>query len=333
VNGGSAARFPFPLPFGWFPVAWSDELAVGEVRPVRCFGRELALARFEHEGARVFDAHCPHLGAHLGYGGRVVADSLRCPFHGWGFGADGRCREVPYSRRIPPAARLRPWPVVERAGLVLAWYHPKGRAPCFDVPEVPELSAPDWTPAERREWVVRSAPQEMAENSVDQAHFRYVHGTETVAETELEEDGPVLRIVSKSRVGTPQGSADGRIDIHCHGFGYGVTRFRGVVETLVVTTGAPIDEEHVRMRLAFSVRRLGSADATRGVGRAFIAEIERQFEQDVPIWEHKIHLERPALCDGDGPIAALRRWGRQFYEDDASASPTSASSASSENAA
>jgi hypothetical protein len=153
----------------------------------------------------------------------------------------------------------------------------------------------------------------MAENTVDQAHFRYVHGTETVAETELREDGPVLRIVSRSRVGTPQGSAEGRIDIDCYGFGFGVTRFRGVVETLVVTTGAPLDDERVHMRLAFSVRKLDRADATRGVGRAFIGEIERQFGQDIPIWEHKAHLERPALCDGDGPIAALRRWGRQFY--------------------
>jgi hypothetical protein len=67
------------------------------------------------------------------------------------------------------------------------------------------------------------------------------------------------------------------------------------------------------MRLGLSVRRLGSVDATRGVGRAFVAEIERQFAQDIPIWEHKTFLERPNLCDGDGPIGALRRWSRQFY--------------------
>jgi phenylpropionate dioxygenase-like ring-hydroxylating dioxygenase large terminal subunit len=221
--------------------------------------------------------------------------------------------DVPYAKRIPPAARLRAWPTRERAGLVLAWHHTEGAAPSFDVPDVPELGSPDWTPPERREWVVRSIPQEMAENTVDQAHFRFVHGTETVAETELEAAGPVLRVVSKSRVGTARGSAEGRIDIHCYGLGYAVTRFRGVVETLVVTTGVPVDADHVHMRLAFSVRRLASQGATQGVGRAFIAEIERQFAQDIPIWENKVFLERPALCDGDGPIATLRRWGRQFY--------------------
>jgi hypothetical protein len=28
-----------------------------------------------------------------------------------------------------------------------------------------------------------------------------------------------------------------------------------------------------------------------------------QVEQDIPIWENKIYLENPLLCDGDGPIA------------------------------
>ena len=50
-----------------------------------------------------------------------------------------------------------------------------------------------------------------------------------------------------------------------------------------------------------------------GVGKAFVAEIERQLEQDIPIWENKIQHEHPLLCDGDGPIGVFRRWSRQFY--------------------
>ena len=36
-------RFPMPIPFGWFGVGYSDELAVGEVRAVHYFGRDLVL--------------------------------------------------------------------------------------------------------------------------------------------------------------------------------------------------------------------------------------------------------------------------------------------------
>ena len=30
-------------------------------------------------------AHCPHMGAHLGFGGRVVGEAIRCPMHGFSF--------------------------------------------------------------------------------------------------------------------------------------------------------------------------------------------------------------------------------------------------------
>ena len=56
-----------------------------------------------------------------------------------------------------------------------------------------------------------------------------------------------------------------------------------------------------------------SPEATQGLGGAFVREISRQFDEDRPIWEQKVHWERPVLCDGDGPIGQLRRWARQFY--------------------
>ncbi len=310
-----ARRFPFPLPNSWFQVAFSDELAVGEVRPLHYFGEDLVLFRDEEGKARVFDAYCPHMGAHLGHGGRVVGTTLRCPFHAWRFDGSGACVDVPYARKIPPKARVRSWTVCEQNGFIMVWRHAEGKPPAWEVPDIPEARSEEWTPFERREWRVSSHPQELAENTVDQAHFRYLHGTHTVAETEFRTEGHLLHVISRSKVGMGKGEADGVIDIRAHGFGFGMTRFKGVVETLVVTSGTPVDEEHVHMRLSLSVRKLPDSDATRGLGRAFIAEIERQFAQDIPIWENKIHLERPLLCDGDGPIGALRKWARQFYSE------------------
>ena len=81
-------------------------------------------------------------------------------------------------------------------------------------------------------------------------------------------------------------------------------------------TGLPIADELHRTTIRFIVKQLpGGAEATANVARAFVAELERQYRQDIPIWENKIHLERPVLCDGDGPIALLRRFYRQFYPD------------------
>ena len=106
----SSARFPFPIPSGWFRVAFEDEIEPGSVRALRYFGRDLVLVCPEQGEPRVFDAYCPHLGAHLGFGGTVEGESLRCPFHGWRFDMQGPCIEVPYARRVPAQAALRGWP-------------------------------------------------------------------------------------------------------------------------------------------------------------------------------------------------------------------------------
>ena len=94
---------PLPIPNGWFAVAWSRELHAGDVRPIHYFGQDMVLFRTRSGQARVLDAFCPHLGAHLGYGGRVMGETVRCPFHGWQYdGTTGDCVHIPYCEKIPP---------------------------------------------------------------------------------------------------------------------------------------------------------------------------------------------------------------------------------------
>ena len=312
----SERRYPFaPFPNGWFQVAFSDELAPGAVRSIEAFGRKLVAFRSESGEARVFDAHCPHLGADLGVGGRVEGDSIRCPFHGWRFGSDGTCVEVPYAKRIPPAAALRAWPVREHSGVVMVWHHAEKKEPEYEVPAVDEYRNPAWTPYERRSWKIRTHNHEMGENQVDRAHFRFVHGTMEVPECEAEPDGPVFKVYQRSKMSTPRGPVIGKIDITAFGYGISLVRFSGIVDTLLIACVTPIDGEYVDVNFVFTVKKLANENATRGVGAALIADIEKQMREDTPIWEHKIYHERPLLCDGDGPIAQYRRWSKQFYSE------------------
>ena len=152
-------EFPFPIPNGWFAVAYADEIAPGTVHGARYFGEDLALFRSAAGEVRVLDAYCPHLGANIARGGTVEGDTIRCPFHGWRFAGDGACVEVPYAERIPPRARLRAWPSLERNGVIWAWRHAEGKPPDWDVPLIPELASPDWTAPERYRWKIRSRNQ------------------------------------------------------------------------------------------------------------------------------------------------------------------------------
>ena len=97
--------FPFPAyPNGWFAVLYSDELERGQVENLRYFGKEFVLFRDDEGAAHILDAHCPHLGAHLGHGGKVKGSEIECPFHAWRFGTDGRCTAVPYAKHLPRKA-------------------------------------------------------------------------------------------------------------------------------------------------------------------------------------------------------------------------------------
>lgn len=302
-----------PIPDGWFQVAYSDELTAGAVVPLNYFSKDLVLFKNEAGDISVLDAFCPHLGAHLGHGGKVVGDCIECPFHAWRFGPDGDCREVPYAKRIPPKAKLGKWHVKEVAGLVMVWHHGGGAEPWFELPDVPEFGDEQWTDYAKRRWTIRTRNQEMAENSVDSAHFHFVHGTQNMPKSEAEVRDHILRVWSDTGMETPRGRVEGSVESLSYGFGFGLVRFKGIVETLLVSSVTPIDEDHVDVRFSFSVKKLGGADVTKGVGKAFIAEIERQLGQDIPIWENKIQHERPMLCDGDGPIGMFRKWCRQSY--------------------
>jgi 3-ketosteroid 9alpha-monooxygenase subunit A len=309
------SRFPMPrYPNGWFQVAYSDELAPGAVKPLKYFGKDLVLFRTEGGEAKILDAHCPHLGAHLGHGGKVKGDCVECPFHAWKFDGTGACVEVPYAKKIPPRATLARWEVREVNGLVMTWFHNAGAPPQWEVPALPEYQNEGWTAYEKRSWKIRTHNQEMAENSVDCAHFQYLHGTQGMPETNAEANGHVLRSVSSTVMKTPQGKVKGEVEAIVYGFGFTTTRFRGLVETLLVSSATTIDEEYVELRFAFTVKKMVNDGVTSTVGAAFQREIGRQLEQDIPIWENKVYIHPPVLVDGDGPIGLFRRWSKQFYE-------------------
>jgi len=309
-------RYPFSIPVGWFAVAETPDLAVGQVRAAYYFDTHLVLWRDETGEPHVSDAFCPHLGAHLGHGGTVEGCEIRCPFHGWAFDAEGANTEIPYSERTNGRARIRTYPVLERNEFIYAWYHPGGEQPTWEITEVTEIGGGELSGPKRTSHVVRAGIQEMAENGVDTAHFRYVHNTATVPVMErYETDGHRAVMESSQKFPTPRGVVDGRIDSIADGPGVSIVRFSGIIDTLLVSASTPVDADTTETRFNYYVRTMGDEKLNSSVGEAFAAEVDKQFLEDMPIWEHKAHLVRPALADNDGPFMKFRKWYAQFYVD------------------
>ena len=318
-------RFPFtPFPHGWYRVAASDELRGGKIKRVKACGEDLVLFRSDapDESGRVnaIDAYCPHLGADLSRGGRVVGDTIACPFHDWRFDGEGKCVEIPYCKKIPAKARIRSYPVHEADGVVYFWFHPEGDEPHFQLPEGPFRSDAKWNKPLHFDWTIRMHIQEVAENAVDVTHFPKVHAYgETPDIRSLHYDGAsfVIDLVARRFGLNFVGDSQMRIRytglgvVHANVIGNLAGRFSVEVGVLLATT--PIDAEHVELRIMARHRKSWNPLFDLAVRPAMRREIRADFENDIPIWEAKRYYTRPVLCRDDGPIGSLRKWARQFY--------------------
>ena len=135
----------------------------------------------------MLDAYCAHMGTHLTAstsamivknGLQIEGDSIRCPYHGWRYNAQGDVDDIPYfDGPCPKSASIRSYPVVDNMGCVMAWYDPDGRAPDYDPPFLPQWDDPQWV-----NWKLDHLgeltihPQEILDNMADVRHLGPTHG-------------------------------------------------------------------------------------------------------------------------------------------------------------
>ena len=301
------------MPFGWFQVAWPDEIPTGESIPLYYFGRHLAAWRDADGHAHLMDAFCPHLGSHLGHGAAVEGDHIVCPLHGWAFDADGRNVDIPYSDRVNRKACIRTYPVVERNGLTMAWYHPHDEAPQWEVPHLAEFEDhPDYSDVYRKHYSLDAHWQEIAETTADAAHVqahlaryeRQIGGEPgSIPKPGVESydwDGHLARMRFAQPFPTPKGVVEGRVDTDSHGPGMALTWFTGLIDTALLGCAVPVDDERMELRFNFVVARQDDDASTRALADAFVEEIHAQTVEDVPIWENKAYV--PA----SGPVRRRR---------------------------
>src|ERR671913_501589 len=78
----------------WYFAALSGDLKPGKLQRYELLGEPVLLGR-THSG-EVFALRdiCPHRAAPLS-AGRLVEDTVECPYHGWRFRTDGACAAIP----------------------------------------------------------------------------------------------------------------------------------------------------------------------------------------------------------------------------------------------
>jgi nitrite reductase/ring-hydroxylating ferredoxin subunit len=156
----------------WFPVCLSEEAAADVVKGFDFLGGRVIVVRDADGRAQVLSAYCPHLGADL-CTGEMVEGTVRCPFHFWRYGPDGRCVATGSGDPVPPTANLFAFPTVEKFGSIFAF---NGTKPLFDLPDFP--GAPEklvWKIGEY-DRLMPADPWVICCNTPDMQHIQVVHG-------------------------------------------------------------------------------------------------------------------------------------------------------------
>jgi phenylpropionate dioxygenase-like ring-hydroxylating dioxygenase large terminal subunit len=162
----------------WQPVRLTADVKPGEAMPLTVMSEQFTLYRGEDGRAVLMAPRCAHRLTVLSVG-TVEGDGIRCMFHGWKYGADGRCVEAPgESDRLVARVSVRAYPVHEQWGLIFA-YLGEGEPPAF--PELAGFSREhghDITTAsvlEADTYRRRCNFFTNVENGLDHAHVPFTH--------------------------------------------------------------------------------------------------------------------------------------------------------------
>jgi nitrite reductase/ring-hydroxylating ferredoxin subunit len=319
-------RFPFTsFPKGVFAVLFSRELKTGQVLAISFMNMKLTLFRTTTGTVGAIDGYCPHLGADLSFGS-VKKNTLQCPFHGLRFKVNGTC--VAKNRASQTGTfQIKHWQVFEKYGLIFLTYNFNSKN--FQI-RLPEWDEKEWGRPIQHCFKIKSHPQEIIENSVDQLHFfqvhKYckmkvvepikIHGSEFTIHYEIERKKGILGEKKKIQF---------QLKIHAYGLGIShvdifIQNYKLHAKQIIFPT--PIDGEFIYVRtlttvkimeniacIPYFLKKIIANLLTKLANRGFL----KDFLPDLKIWENKKYIEYPRYLAKDGEFEKYRSWAKQFY--------------------
>ncbi|MDW8258635.1 MAG: aromatic ring-hydroxylating dioxygenase subunit alpha, partial [Gammaproteobacteria bacterium] len=162
----------------WYPVVRAEDLGTTPQR-VRILMHDFVVFRDQNGRPAVLSDTCVHRGGSLA-GGKCMEDgTVRCPYHGWRFNAQGICTRIPSigkNTKPPPRARVDSYPVQEKYGIVFAFLGDLPESERPPIMPVEEHGTPEWR-STLVTFDVDYHYERSIENGLDPAHNEYVHPT------------------------------------------------------------------------------------------------------------------------------------------------------------
>lgn len=322
---------------GWHCLGLAEDFRDGTPHRVSAFETKLVVWADRQGQLNVLDGYCRHMGGDLTQG-TVKGDEVACPFHDWRWGGDGRCKQIPYSKRVPLRARTQRYETAEVNGQLFIWLDPEGTPAQRELlpPQLPGIDDPaTYTPwSWHTKEINGSHCRELIDNVADMAHFYYVHFAFPTA----------FRNVFEGHTATQFMESKGRPDAGEGGYGdensmlksvatyYGpsyminwlTVDYKGfITEVILVNSHLATSPTSFTLQYGIAVKKPEGLDdkTVDYIAQRYTESFGGGFLQDVAIWENKAPVQNPLLCEDDGPVYQLRRWYSQFYVDQADVTP------------
>ncbi|MGE0734285.1 MAG: Rieske 2Fe-2S domain-containing protein [Alphaproteobacteria bacterium] len=156
----------------WYAAALPAEIGGTPLARTIC-GEPIVFYRAGDGAPVAMEDRCPHRFAPLSKG-KLKNGLIECAYHGLTFAADGRCVRIPGQASIPPRARVRTYPLVERWGWAWIWIGDAERADEALIPPFKWFDDPEWR-GFHLYFHVPANWQLFADNLLDLSHTSFIH--------------------------------------------------------------------------------------------------------------------------------------------------------------
>ncbi|MCY4186149.1 MAG: aromatic ring-hydroxylating dioxygenase subunit alpha [Rhodobacteraceae bacterium] len=160
----------------WYVAGWSKDFT-NELKAERYLDENIVFYRRQDGTPVALENACPHRKLPLSMG-KIVNGNIECGYHGLTFDGAGKCVFAPTQPdSIPPKAKVKSYPVIDRYRLLWIWMGDPELAEPDKIFFVENYDNPDWGYTDGGVLDIDCNYLWVADNLLDPSHVAWVHVT------------------------------------------------------------------------------------------------------------------------------------------------------------